>query len=124
MLTDYIPLNNIYPGMGGWSVGEQATANMAEAAPPRETASGKTPTGQGALLEGQSPLVTFLLVLAFLLLLMWLAHAYGEPGDYSNLRASAYNVLFIGLTAAVFIPILKVIAVRVPGPWTSYILSI
>lgn len=123
MLTDYIALNNVYPGMGGWSVGEQATANMADAAPPKETASGKIP-GQGPLLEGQSPLMTFLILLGFLLLLMWLAHSYGEPGEYSNLRASAYNVLFIGLAAAVFIPILKVIAVKLPGPWTSYILSI
>lgn len=123
MLTDYVALNNVYPGMGGWSLGEQATANLADATPPQATASGKVP-GQGALLEGQSPLVTFLVLLGFLLLLMWLAHTYGEPGEYSNLKASAYNVLVIGLAAAVFIPILKVLAVKVPGPWTSYILSI
>lgn len=123
MLADYVALNNVYPGMGGWSLGEQATANLADATPPQATASGKTP-GQGPLLEGQSPLVTFLVLLGFLLLLMWLANTYGEPGEYSNLKASAYNVLFVGLAAAVFIPILKVLAVKVPGPWTSYILSI
>lgn len=123
MLADYVALNNVYPGMGGWSLGEQATANLADATPPQATASGKIP-GQGPLLEGQNPLVTFLVLLGFLLLLMWLAHSYGEPGEYSNLKASAYNVLFIGLAAAVFIPILKVVAVKVPGPWTSYILSI
>ena len=123
MLADYVALNNVYPGMGGWSVGERATANLADATPPQATASGKVP-GQGLLLEGQSPLVTFLVILGLLLLLMWLANTYGEPGEYSNLKASAYNVLFIGLAAAVFIPILKVLAVKVPGPWTSYILSI
>lgn len=125
MLSDHVMLNNVYPGMGGWSLGEIATANMAEAAPPGESATGRAVTpGQGALLEGQSPLVTFLVVLGFLLLLMWLANTYGEPGNYSNLKASAYNVLFIGLTAAVFIPILKIIAVKIPGPWTTYFLSI
>ena len=127
MLTDYIALNNVYPGMGGWSLGEQATANLADATPPQTTASGKAPgqaPGHGPLLEGQSPLVTFLVLLGFLLLLTWLANTYGEPGEYSNLKASAYNVLFVGLAAAVFIPILKVLAVKVPGPWTSYILSI
>ena len=124
MLADYVKLNNIYPGMPGYSLGEVATATLTEAAPAQEaTASGK-PLGQGGLLEGQSPLATFLVVLGFLLLLMWLAHTYGEPGEYSNLKASAYNVLFIGLTAAAFIPLLKVLAVKVPGPWTSYILSI
>jgi len=128
MLTDYVKLNNIYPGMGGYSLGEVATATLREAAPgeaPAATASGKPALpGQGALLEGQSPLITFLVVLGFLLLLMWLANTYGEPGEYSNLKASAYNVLFIGLTAAAFIPILKVLAVKIPGPWTTYILSI
>lgn len=124
MLNDYVALNNVLPSAGGWSLGEQATAGLQDATQPATTASGKTPTGQGALLEGQSPLVTFLVVLGFLLLLMWLAHAYGEPGEYSNLKASAYNVLFIGLTAALFIPLLKVMAVRIPGPWTSYFLSI
>jgi hypothetical protein len=124
MLADYVKINNIYPGMGGYSVGEVATATLTEAAPVQgATASGK-PLGQGELLEGQSPLMTFLVVLGFLLLLMWLAYTYGEPGEYSNLKASAYNVLFIGLTAAVFIPLLKVVAVKIPGPWTSYILSI
>lgn len=124
MLTDYVALNNAYPGLGGWSIGEQATAGLQDATQPTETASGKAPLGQGALLEGQSPLTTFLVVLGFLLLLMWLASSYGEPGNYSNLKASAYNVLFIGLTAAIFIPLLKVLAVKVPGPWTTYFLSI
>jgi hypothetical protein len=124
MFADYVKLNNVYPGMGGYSLGEVATATLTEAAPAQgATASGK-PLGQGALLEGQSPLTTFLVVLGFLFLLMWLAHTYGEPGEYSNLKASAYNVLFIGLTAAAFIPLLKVLAVKLPGPWTSYILSI
>jgi hypothetical protein len=124
MLADYVKLNNVYPSMGGYSIGEVATATLVDAAPAQDTtASGKI-LGQGALLEGQSPLMTFLVVLGFLLLLMWLAHTYGEPGEYSNLKASAYNVLFIGLTAAAFIPLLKVLAVRVPGPWTTYILSI
>ena len=123
MLANYVALNNVYPGMGGWSLGEQATANLADATPPQATASGKI-LGQEPLLKGQSPLVTFLVLLGFLLLLMWLANTYGEPGEYSNLKASAYNVLFIGLAAAVFIPILKALAVKMPGPWTSYILSI
>lgn len=123
MMSDYVALNNVLPSVGGWSLGEQATAGLQDATHPATTASGKTP-GQGALLEGQSPLVTFLVVLGFLLLLMWLAHAYGEPGEYSNLKASAYNVLFIGLTASLFIPLLKVVAVKIPGPWTSYFLSI
>jgi len=125
VLADYVKLNNIYPGMGGFSVGEVATATLTEAAPVQEaTASGKPIAGQGMLLEGQTPLVTFLVVLGFLFLLMLLAHLYGEPGEYNNLRGSAYNVLFIGLTAAAFIPLLKVLAVKIPGPWTSYILSI
>lgn len=123
MLSDYVALNNVLPSVGGWSIGEQATAGLQDATQPATTASGKTP-GQGALLEGQSPLVTFLVVLGFLLLLMWLAHTYGEPGEYSNLKASAYNVLFIGLTASLFIPLLKVVAVKIPGPWTTYFLSI
>uniref|UniRef100_A0A7C5VFB2 Uncharacterized protein n=1 Tax=Thermus caliditerrae TaxID=1330700 RepID=A0A7C5VFB2_9DEIN len=123
MLSDYVALNNVLPSVGGWSLGEQATAGLQDATQPPATASGKTP-GQGGLLEGQSPLATFLVVLGFLLLLMWLAHTYGEPGEYSNLKASAYNVLFIGLTAALFIPLLKVAAVKIPGPWTSYFLSI
>lgn len=125
MLADSVMLNNVYPGMGGWSLGEVATANLTDAAPSGESATGKAVApGQGALLEGQSPLTTFLVILGFLLLLMWLAHTYGEPGNYSNLKASAYNTLVIGLTAAVFIPVLKVLAVKIPGPWTSYILSI
>lgn len=119
-LVDKVNLNNVYPAWGGFSVGEEAGTTLAGMSMDKP-ASQSTDTD---VLPNQSPMVTFLVVLGLLLVLMWMANRWGEPGEFSNLRASAYNVLFIALAAIVAIPLIKVAAVKVKGPWTAYILSV
>jgi hypothetical protein len=50
-------------------------------------------------------LVVFLVLTA---IVMFVVHRWGEDGDFSNLRASAYNILVVSLIAAVGIPIWKI----------------
>lgn len=78
----------------------------------------------GEIIPGSNPVATLLVFLGMLFVLMFAATKLGSRDDYSNIRASAYNVLIIGLAAATFIPLLKIAAVKVKGPWTSYILAI
>ena len=63
-------------------------------------------------------MVVFVVLVA---ILMFVAHRFGgNDDDFSNIRASAYNVLIIGLIAAIGIPVIKIAAVKladvgVPG---------
>lgn len=82
------------------------------------------PMTAGEVIPGSNPVATLLVFIGMLLVLMFAAARLGSRDDYSNIRASAYNVLIIGLAAATFIPLLKIAAVKVKGPWTSYILAI
>jgi hypothetical protein len=62
--------------------------------------------------QGVAPAGNFaigLVVFVFLLLvIMWVAHRYGEDGEFANLKATAYNVLFIAFVAMAGIPVFKV----------------
>lgn len=63
-------------------------------------------------------MVVFVILVA---ILMFVAHRFGgNDDDFSNIRASAYNVLIIGLIASIGIPVIKIGAVKmaevgVPG---------
>lgn len=110
---------NIYPGQGA-SLGAAATTpsgTPAQTSPAREAK-------QGTAKYTGNPFSFWFVFLGMLLVLMWVAHKLGEPGEFSNLKASAYNVLFIALVAVVGIPPIKLAASKIPGPWTPYVLSV
>lgn len=122
-VSDVVMLENVYPASIGQSLGTVASASSAAPAQPAsETA--KRNSDIEAVAGPQNPMMFWIVFVGLLILLMVVAKRWGEPGEFSNLRASAYNVLFIALVAITGIPIFKLLAVKIPGPWSSYILSI
>jgi hypothetical protein len=56
---------------------------------------------------------------------MWVAHRFGEAGEFSNIKASAYNVLLISLVAVAGIPVWKFMFTRFRVPGVSeWVLSV
>lgn len=53
------------------------------------------------------------LVLAVVLMIV--AHRFGEEGDFSNIKGTSYNILFIGLIAIIGVPVVKVGLVWLAG---------
>jgi hypothetical protein len=86
------------------------------------TGSGKrqvTPTGSnspaspgGGAGSSSAPagnfLIGMLVFFVFLLVIMFVAHRFGDSENFSNLKASAYNVLFIAFVAIAGIPVIKI----------------
>lgn len=72
-----------------------------------------------------SPLVGLAVFLVLIILVYMLAKQFGEDGDFSNIKATAYNSIFISLVAVAGIPIWKTIFTRfkVPG-LSTYVLSV
>lgn len=117
-MVETVMIGNVYPRYGD-NISEVATPDT-----PSNTEAVATQKSTSELVPNDNPLATLLVFLGMLLLLMFVTAKWGNTGEYANIRASAYNVFIIGLAAATFIPILKLAAVKVPGPWTSYVLSI
>ena len=101
-----------YPGFGYTT--EQAaqatnTGNMSlqgnTSAQPEATAvggEGDAIARAGAVGKKANPIVTFFVMVALILVTMWGAEKLaGDEGKYSNIRVSAYNILFIGWIAAI-----------------------
>lgn len=125
-VTDDIPLSNVYPLMYGRTLGQSVTMTGAAGDLSESEGGGSAsaaPTLRpSAMLGGQkSFLAAGATLVALLFLLMWSAKRAGKEGDFSNIRASAYNVLVIGLAVTVVIPVFKFLTTKwqIPGisPW-------
>lgn len=117
------PMSSVYPTASGDSLGAQASPF---AAPVRDDFSapaapdmasdvlGGAPSGKSLLIAG----ATFV---ALLIILMFAAAKLdGGDGKFSNIKGSFYNVLIIGLAAIAFIPLAKMVALRVKIPGISH----
>ena len=111
-----VTAGSVYPAQGG-SIGAGATGGT--------VARQVTGIGGGAPQSAPMPagsLVGGLIILAVLIAaVMFIVHKWGgESSDFSNVKASAYNIFIIALIAAVGIPVLKIGAynlaqMNVPG---------
>jgi hypothetical protein len=79
------------------------------------TGTSSKPASKGGLVA--SPLTWVLVLALFAIGIMFTAHKTGRAEEFSSIRASAYNIFFVTLTAIVGILILKVIAGKfnIPG---------
>jgi len=105
----------VYPSLGGESVADLATGpwGVVAATPARQEAQ----QAQAAVtVGGVSPLTGLLIFGALVAVVMYLAQRVGEPEDFRNLRASAYNVLLISLIALAGLPVLKTVIQLLPVP--------
>lgn len=98
------------PGMvatSGWSASGVATDGGVVGTPQQSaqkaSAAGGAPKG--------NPIQGLVIALALLVVLMLVVHHFGKAEeDFSNIKASAYNALIIGLVAVAIIPVYKMLA--------------
>lgn len=118
MDVNFTPMRNLYPGAGGGT-----TATLAAAGSPDSFA----PNYSGAISDEQQPTVdtpvqgavgglTWWVGIAIVFgLILFTARKTGQATEFSNVRISTYNVLFITLVAILGLTGLKVLAVKVRG---------
>lgn len=103
----------------GPSVAAAATGSNKRSLTVSGSNSTAAPASAGAS-GGSAPagsLVTGLIVFSALVaIIMFVTHKWGgESSDFSNVRASVYNVLIISLIAFVGLPVLKLGAIQLAG---------
>jgi hypothetical protein len=110
----------IYPTLGGETAADLATGPWGAAlSRPTQAEEAARVGAQGHPLAG---LVVFGVLVAAI---MYLAQHLGEPEEFRNIRASAYNVLLISLIAVAGIPVWKFLFTRVQVPGVSaWVLSV
>lgn len=115
MAVNVVYGRNVYPSLGGESVADLATGpwGVVAATPARQEAQ----QAQAAVqIGGLNPLTGLLVFGALVAVVMWAAQRLGEPEDFRNLRASAYNVLLISLIALAGLPVMKTLVQVLPLP--------
>lgn len=107
--------NEVTPGAvtpgGGLSVAAMATgSNKRQVTLSGSNSPGAPAPGAGSQVAPAGNFVVGLIVFVVLLLVvMFVAHRFGgDDSDFKNIKASAYNCLFIALVAVTGIPIIKI----------------
>lgn len=120
-MINYMPLRNIYPTAGRETLGQIATGDSPGPTPGSLEAGTSGEVEDALAVGGQAnPLVGFLVFLALVAATMWIAHRVGAAdGQFSNLKASAYNALMVGWLAILAIPVWKFVFTRFKVPGVS-----
>jgi hypothetical protein len=107
--------NEMTPGSvapsGGFSVAAMATgANKRMVTASGSNSPGAPAPGAGSNVAPAGSFVGGMIVfLVLVLVVMFVAHKFGgDDGDFKNIKASAYNVIFVALVAVTGIPVIKV----------------
>lgn len=113
--VNFLPTRNIYPTAQGGTLGSLGSASSPDslmyesdgegsAAPVVATAATAAPGNGLAWWTGIAIIVG---------LILFAARKTGDSGDFSNLRASTYNVALITLIAILGLTFMKIVAVKV-----------
>lgn len=124
--VNFVPTRNVYPRAPGGTTGSLAAATSPDTsgygvAGARNGTGGSASTPGVLTLKGH-PVVWYLGLLGAVIVMVILAKKTGNASEFSNLRASAYNVSFIGLTAVLFIVLAKIAFTKVNIPGLSDII--
>lgn len=118
-MQDFVGLdptyNEVSPGAVAPSGGASIAALVTGGNRRNVTASGSNNPGAAAPGAGSNvaPAGSFvagmIVFVVLVLVIMIIAHKWGgEDGEFKNIRASAYNVLFVALVAVTGIPVVKI----------------
>jgi hypothetical protein len=114
MDTNFLPARNVYPGASGGTLATLGDAGSPDAA----VAGNPANTGVATPARGGNPLTWWLGMAVLVALIMFTARRTGDAGDFSNIRASTYNIALITFISVLGVTVLKVLAARtrnVPG---------
>lgn len=117
--VNFLPGRNVYPGMDGGTLATLGSASSPDA----YNSSGASGSEQLAPAvdtpaSGVGGLAWWVGIVIVIGLIMFAAKKTGNAGEFSNLRASTYNILLITLVAVVGLTGLKIMASKiknVPG---------
>ena len=115
-----MPTRNVYQtARGSQTLGERVSP-MGNVIPMnRQSGAPSGAAPNASTFPGGNPLLGGVAIAVLLGLLMFLAHRSGSAEDFKDIRGSAYNALVIGLAAALILPALKFLTVKVPIPGVS-----
>lgn len=115
MDVDFVPAGNVYPTSNGGTLASLGSA----ASPDLVTRNFQTGAAQVSTpATGAKPLAWWFGIAIIVALILFIARKTGDANEFSNLRASTYNVSLITLIAILGITVMKIIAVKiqnVPG---------
>lgn len=119
--VNFVPVRNVYATAPGGTTGTLAAATSPDTsgygARGAINGTGGSATTPGTPTLAGHPVAWYLGLLAVIIVMVIFARKTGQAEDFRNLRASFYNVTFIGLTATLFIVLAKIAVskVRIPG---------
>jgi hypothetical protein len=123
-VNNAVGARNVYGTASGPTISQRASAMtpFASGSYSQDPNSAGNPDGDRAAapsgLFGQ-PLTWWLVMVALLVGLMFVAKKAGQDSEFGNLRLSFYNILTVTLAAAVGIGFLKVVFTRISVPGLS-----
>lgn len=120
--TNVLPSSNLYPGSGGGTlaqIGSTASPTSMRyaidpSAPSGTTAVAATPSPADSSAVGH-PLTWWVAIAILVAAIFFTARKTGNAGEFSNLRASTYNIALITFIAILGITMAKILAVKVKG---------
>jgi hypothetical protein len=100
-----VTAGSVMPADGSSIAGASTGTNVAR----QVTQTGGAQASGGMIMPAGNLVIGMVVFVVLIVVLMFVVHKWGgESGDFSNIRASAYNVLVISLIAVVGIPVIKV----------------
>ena len=112
------PIRNIYPGARGATLATIGAASSPDSYTPNAGARdmrGAAAATTGGAVVGRNGLAWWTGLVLLVVAMLFAARKSGNADEFKNLRASAYNVIFITLVAMLGFTVLKVAAVRAQG---------
>lgn len=118
MDTNFTPMRNLYPGAGGGTTATLGAAGSPDSFAPNYagTISDETAPAVDTPAPGTVGGLAWWVGIAIVFgLILFTAKKTGQATEFSNVRISTYNVLFITLVAILGFTSLKVLAVKTRG---------
>lgn len=123
--VNFVPVRNVYAAAPGGTLGSVSAATSPDTSGYGASGAvggtgGSATTPATPTLAGH-PIAWYLGLLGAIILMVLAAKKTGQASDFSNLKASVYNVSFIGLTAMLFFVLAKITVTKFPIPGLSQI---
>ena len=115
MDNNIVPARNVYPGSDGGTLATMGAASSPDGLqynidPTSGASAVNTPV---AAAGGTKPLAWWLGMVIVVALILFTARKAGEASEFSNIRASTYNIFLMTFIAILGITVMKIIAVKV-----------
>lgn len=117
MDNNIVPVRNVYPGAGGATLATIASPNspdgMAYAVDATGATQVTTATASTDASMGGHPMTWWLAIAILVAAIFFTARKTGDAAEFSNIRASTYNIALITFIAILGLTVAKIFAVKV-----------